>query len=182
MITDETPVFEHGLLIDVVGEDDGVRHAGVDEVHGPFGPVDGNDDPRVQPEWHGHLDGGAVVVNPGLDDTGHGAEPQGLSCDTLPVCKQGGAAGAVAAHLGLAAIGVEDAEAEVRERIRGEHDDPVGPYACLHGTEACSKGRPVHIQGSGNGVHHDEFVPGALHLGELHLHRSGFPGHVFPRP
>ncbi len=82
---------------------------------------------------------------------------------------------AVAALLDLAAIGIDDAVAEINARLRRGSDDqdlispdaeaPVGQKAELGGVE---------IQRPAGLVEHDKVVARALHLGETKLHAADY--------
>src|SRR5258706_14364404 len=87
------------------------------------------------------------------------------------------AARTVAALLDLAAVGVEDAVAEVRvARLRPLDDqDLVAANA-----EVAVRDFPQLISGQGKSgaraVQHDEVVAGTLHLGEVQAHSSKLKG------
>ena len=66
---------------------------------------------KVPHPGHGQLHPAALDL--GVDDAGQGFEGQILRGDALHDREPGGAAAAVAAHLGLGAVGVVKAPAEV---------------------------------------------------------------------
>ncbi len=78
------------------------------------------------------------------------------------------AARAVAAHLGLAAVGIVVRHAEVGTRDRADDDEPVAADALA---AVAQRGDALAGQPAGGqvaGQDHDEVVAGAVHLGEGH--------------
>ncbi|MNT45399.1 hypothetical protein D3C72_1819830 [compost metagenome] len=81
------------------------------------------------------------------------------------------AARAVAAVLDLAAVGIEDAVAEIDIRARGflDHQHLVRAHAEVPaGERAPLRGGQVDLLA--DAVKHDKVVAGAMHLGELEFH------------
>jgi hypothetical protein len=85
------------------------------------------------------------------------------------------AARAVAALLDLAAVGIEDAVAEIDARRRRALDDQdlVAADAEMAVGEKARLGRRRH-EVLADGVEHDEIVAEAVHFGEADAHRRGY--------
>jgi hypothetical protein len=87
-----------------------------------------------------------------------------------PRCKSGEAAGPVAAHLGLAAIGVVVAHAKGFRRTLDRYQ-AVASYAAMAIAEA-SDLSTIEAAGSVTVINHDKVIPGTVHLGELQIHHT----------
>src|SRR5437660_7877452 len=155
----------HRRGLDVVHHGDRVRVARDDLVPGPVEELDGAlhlGGPHVHPDagdlatGDGHLDHLHLAAGLHLD--------AGLRPETGLVEEPADTAQPVARHLGLAAVGVEEAEVEVVVGVGGRHepDDTVGSDA-----EVAVAHEPGKLRGDVLDEDEDEVVAEALVLREL---------------
>jgi hypothetical protein len=124
------------------------------------------------------------VLDPGSDHARGGLDADlALAGEPLVEDEASEAARAVAALLDLAAVGIEDAVAEIVRGIARSLDqqDLVAADAAMAvGDAAGAPGREVDLLAYA--VEHHEIVALAVHLGEAHRGNSTFRGHRRRRP
>ncbi len=104
-------------------------YAGVDKINQEGLTVAFYAQVQHQVMWRSGLDSNAVVQDFGLDDTGQGSERHVVLGDnTIEIDKAGRAARPIAAHLGFAAVGVEETPAEIHFRIVFDQDQTIGSH------------------------------------------------------
>ena len=186
MALDEGSDLGHGVVRDVVDRDDGVRVAHVHrrQSDGPGTDLEGDVDrparaavhgdlPAFEP-WAAHVDRGAVDASVAAEldgDREHAGA--GLDADDVAGGESvvpdvlGHAAHAVAAHLGLAAVGIEHPHAGVGDFRGADEDQSVraDPEVAV-GDLAGDPGGVVDLLAEEVDV--DVVVPQAFHLGEAH--------------
>ncbi len=104
-----------------------VGHPHPDEMAGDVGFVQGDGlvQLKIPHPGHGQLDPAALDF--GVDEAGQGLKSQIFRGDAVHDGEAGGAAAAVAAHLGLGAVGVIKAPTEIGLVRAFDEDQPVGP-------------------------------------------------------
>ena len=88
--------------------------------------------------------------------------------DAAVVDVSGDAADAVAAHLGLAAVGVEDPHPRVGFLRWTDQDQPVSPDAEMPIADRSAERRRIARRRSAEAIDVDIVVAAALHFGETH--------------
>ena len=170
VIAKRRPVPYNIHVVEILGEDDCMRDAGVYKVYLHRSSID------LETGWrsvrmgitHGHanlaLGKGGPNSAGGCFETylSHvGAEPSGETREATRT---------VSAHLRLVAVGIVVAHPEIRPVSWGLNDEKtIRADAAMSVAEPCHVGGVQH-QPSVSVVEHDEVVPGAIHLakGELH--------------
>ena len=149
---------------------DGVRHSGVHEVIGPGPPL--RQQLAVEPPVarRRHPQEHAAIEDFGTDFAGDGLDAHLGGRDAAVVREARDAARAVAAHLRLAAVGIEKPHAKIRRR-RGLHQhDAIGadPGAPRH--DLRQPGAVVRRKHLLPVVHQQEVVGRAMHFAKRYFH------------
>ena len=111
-----------------------------------------------------------AVLHLGMDDARERLEGHVLLCDLSEVGEPRGAPRAVAAHLGLAPVGVEEPPLEVRLPGGNDHDQAVGAHRVMPVADGHRQLLQVHPLEDGLAVvDQDEIVPAALHFIERYF-------------
>ena len=157
----------------VVDENDGVGDAGIQRVDGQVASLDGEFFMKCERVRFAHAELHAVALKFGADDAGHGFEAhrrQGEIVETIDIpCE---APGAIAAHFGLAAIGIVIAHPEIGSLLRRFYgQQPIGADAAVTIAQAGDL-LIGERHGLGAVVDQHEIIAGAVHFGEVEGHRD----------
>jgi hypothetical protein len=158
MMSDGPAECRDRLIRDRITQEYGMGHPGIDEVHIQAPALYIQAYAGFKTKGLGHLNGHVTALDPGADNAGKRLKSHGVRCNALPVGEQARTSGPVAAHLGLAAVGIEDAEGEISVCVRIQDYYPVRPDAGLQCAKALCKRRPVNLERLIDIVHHDEIV------------------------
>ena len=153
------------FIIQVLGEIDDVRYAGVDEMSHAQSALKRDSDVHAQAGGAGELDLDRVFLRLCMDGPGERFKVHVLFCDLFKKRKSSRAPRAVPAHLSLAPVGVEEPPLEVRLLRRHDHDQAIGSHRVVPVTDLHCKVLQVHpFQDIPAVIDQEKIITASMHL------------------
>ncbi len=160
-------------LLGVGHEDDGVWHAGVHEMILDLAPAEVGALVELCVGWRGQVDADVVANVFRGDEAGGRGEVDALGIGAAQGMDEAGeAAGAVAAHLGFATVGIIIAHAEIGVGAVGgfNREHAVGPDAEM------AVAKPLDLRGGQRAIERAVVDDNEVVAGAAHLHKGeGYP-------
>ena len=131
MVADRRPNSRDIGPLQVVGENHGMRHAGVDRVNGEIHAANFQIDRIAHIPRLAHGEQHRLTLDPRPDDSGLRLEAKGVPATRGAAGKPRKTTGPIAAHFGLPAVAVEIPHPEIDTRCGGglQEQDTVRPDA-----------------------------------------------------